>query len=151
MFVQKTTNVAVVAKSEWVLVGEQASDSILVRGGMKPVSIRVSHPDSQELIQLLAEANAGIAAEVAKPDLRSKNRLVLGSGLREIALQVQGWLDWNRKDRTKHDLVTDGNTQIMALPVPSWPTHWQLKNWIEELNLAADALDGGELAAGEVK
>jgi hypothetical protein len=147
MFVQKKTNVAVVAKSEWVLVGEQASDSILVRGGMKPISIRVSHPDSQELIQLLAEANAGIAAEMAKPDPGSKN----GSGLREIALQVQDWLDWHRKDRAEHGLTTDDGTQVMALPVPSWPVHWQLENWVEELNLAADALDGGELAASEVK
>ena len=149
MFVQKTTNVAVVAKSEWVLVGEQSSDSLLVRGGMKPVSIRVSHPDSQELIQLLAEANAGIAAEIAKPHPRSKNSLVLGSGLREIALQVQGWLDWHRKDRADQGLTTDDGTQIMALPVPSWPVHRQLKNWVEELNLAADALDGGESAIDE--
>jgi hypothetical protein len=144
MFVQKKkTNVAIAAKPEWLLVGEQSSDSLLVRGGAKPVSIRVSHPSSSELIELLAEANAGIARKA------TGHATDAGFGLREIALQVQGWLDWHRKDRTKHDLVTDGGTQIMALPVPSWPTHWQFKNWVEELNLAADALDGGKPAADE--
>lgn len=52
----------VVSKDEWVLVGEHAKNSYLVRGGLKPICIWVSHIDSAHLIQLLTEANAGIAA-----------------------------------------------------------------------------------------
>ena len=142
MFVEKQSKVVVIAKPEWALVGEAASDSLLVRGGLKPISIHVSHPSSFDLLQLLGDANAGIAVEkVTKPDHRAKDGTVPGLGLREIALQVQGWLDWDRAHRERHHLTTEDDTQIMALPVPSWPTHWQLRNWITELNTTADALD----------
>ena len=60
--------------------------------------------------------------------------------IREIAATVQRWIDWNGTDRARKGLTTDEGTAIMAVPVPSWPTHGQMHAWIEALNGAADLL-----------
>lgn len=57
----------IVAREEWVLVGARSGDSLLVRGGEHPIAIRVSHPDSGDLIDLLSDANIGAAIRSAVP------------------------------------------------------------------------------------
>jgi hypothetical protein len=47
---------------EWAIVGEQSSNTLLVRGGIDPIAIRVSTPDASHLRLLVDEANAGIRA-----------------------------------------------------------------------------------------
>lgn len=58
-----TGPVIIIARKKWALVGESASDSLLVCGGERPIAIRVSHDDSQQLRDLIDDANAGIAAK----------------------------------------------------------------------------------------
>lgn len=56
-----------------------------------------------------------------------------------IAGQIRGWLDWNKKQRDEQKepiLITDKDTSIMCLPVPVWPSHGQLENWIKTLDEA---------------
>lgn len=57
-----------------------------------------------------------------------------------IAGQVQRWLDWNENERGKYDMTTTGETKIMSLPVPMWPTHDQFKVWIKAMNAASEGL-----------
>lgn len=54
-----------------------------------------------------------------------------------IADQVQSWLDWSHESRSKEHLTTDGDTAIMALPVPIWPKHGSLQNWVKALREGA--------------
>lgn len=46
----------------WMLIGESSGNTLIVRGGKKPVCIRVSHSDSEDLFQLLTDANEGICS-----------------------------------------------------------------------------------------
>lgn len=48
------------ASEEWVLVGRSSSQSLLVRGGSRPIAISVSHRDSSDLLDLLKDANLGV-------------------------------------------------------------------------------------------
>jgi hypothetical protein len=68
----------------------------------------------------------------------SINRLIVRQ--REIASVIRSWLEWDTGNRAKHGLTVEGNTHIMALPVPVWPTHSQFVCWIEVCEDAADAL-----------
>jgi hypothetical protein len=45
----------------WFIAGEQSTDTLLVRGGKRPVAIRVSHPDSDDLRRLVDDANRGLS------------------------------------------------------------------------------------------
>lgn len=47
----------------WILVGISAQNSMLVRGGDKPVAIHVRHDDSGDLRELIADANRGVEAK----------------------------------------------------------------------------------------
>lgn len=60
--------------------------------------------------------------------------------LRAIAFQVRRWLDWHKQSRSAENLVTLGDTTIMALPVPFWPTHGMFEAWIAVFEAAADSL-----------
>jgi hypothetical protein len=64
-----------------------------------------------------------------------------GFQLREIAGQIRRWLKWHRQVRDCESLATSSDTAIMALPVPTWPTHGQLEAWIAAMERAADKLD----------
>ncbi len=55
---------------EWIMVGRSSADTLLVRGGLKPIAIRVNHGDAEDLRQLLRDANAGIAAQKQENDAR---------------------------------------------------------------------------------
>lgn len=63
------------------------------------------------------------------------------AALREISMQIRAWLDWHKAHRDREFLVTDGDTSIMGLPVPFWPSHGQFENWISALNGAAVSLE----------
>lgn len=55
---------------KWILVGQSAQNSLLVRGGLNPISIQVKHHDSSHLHDLIADANAGIEARLAAKNTR---------------------------------------------------------------------------------
>lgn len=57
-----------------------------------------------------------------------------------MAGQIRRWLEWDREKRDKGHLTTDGNTHIMSLPVPFWPTHGQFENWIKAMAEAGKRL-----------
>lgn len=57
-----------------------------------------------------------------------------------IAWQIRRWLDWHKEHRDQECLVTSGDTHIMGLPVPFWPTHDQFENWIKAMTDAGAAL-----------
>ncbi len=83
----------------------------------------------------IARAALTAAAQVREraPKIESGAALRLGF----IADQVQSWLDWSRDNRAKENLTTDGDTAIMALPVPMWPRHVSLQNWVKALREGA--------------
>jgi hypothetical protein len=60
--------------------------------------------------------------------------------LHYIAGQIKRWLEWDREHRREADLVTTGDTHIMSLPVPFWPSHGQFERWIAALESADLAL-----------
>lgn len=69
-----------------------------------------------------------------------------------IAWQVRRWLDWHKAHRDKEHLVTDGDTHIMGLPVPFWPSHGQFEEWIKAFNEASAELRlDGESTEGSKK
>lgn len=47
--------------AHWVIVGNSAANSFLVRGGDEPIRIKVQADSSADLQKLVCEANAGIA------------------------------------------------------------------------------------------
>lgn len=49
------------ADPAWIIVGEQATQSLIVRTGANPFAIAVSHRDSTQLLQLVKDANRGAA------------------------------------------------------------------------------------------
>lgn len=49
----------VLAKDRWIIVGESADNSLIIRGGPKPFSMRVNCADATELHELVACANVG--------------------------------------------------------------------------------------------
>jgi hypothetical protein len=53
-------SILVIAREEWVIVGEKSSDTLLVRGGKRPVAIRVSSSDAGALRELVVAANRGL-------------------------------------------------------------------------------------------
>lgn len=59
-------DVLVLSEPKWTLVGESSQDSLFVRGGPKPIAIRVSHHDSADLLRLLADANTGINSRLVE-------------------------------------------------------------------------------------
>lgn len=65
----------------------------------------------------------------------------LADSLRFIGELVQQWIDWDTSERSRESLETDGDTAIMSLPVPYWPKHGQMTNWIDVLNNAANELE----------
>lgn len=76
----------------------------------------------------------------------------LAFGLNEITLHVQHWLEWQAKERVAEGLETLPETQVMALPVPSWPRRGQLEKWIETFRLAARRLEArGEISEAMVE
>lgn len=58
-----------------------------------------------------------------------------------MADTIQSWIDWNAKDRANEHLTTEDGTSIMAIPVPYWPTHGQMADWIKALRKAAETAD----------
>ncbi len=74
-----------------------------------------------------------------EPDLTSNK--TLATGLSVIAKTVQSWLEWNKNQRDQESIETKDGTHIMALPVPSWPTHGQLRTWVKTMESAADILN----------
>lgn len=51
----------VISKEQWVIIGENSSDTLLVKAGQKPICIRVQSPDSGHIRQLVEAANRGLA------------------------------------------------------------------------------------------
>jgi hypothetical protein len=103
------------------------SDHFVTRHGYGQ---RTPMPDPLGRVQLTSSEPSGLPPSFA---------------LRTIADQIQRWLDWSRKEREQNDppltTETEDGTAIMCLPVPSWPTHGQMKNWIAALSEAGDKLD----------
>ncbi len=60
-------------------------------------------------------------------------------GLREIARNIQHWVDWNTEERTKEGLPTDKDHALMI--VPHWPSRDALKLWAETITAGADSID----------
>lgn len=60
-------------------------------------------------------------------------------GVRLIAGCVQGWLDYQSRERIREKLTTDDDTCVMCPPV--WPNRGMLKFWVAELMRVADTLD----------
>lgn len=92
----------------------------------------------------LAKARAALlerfrkAENVAHPVPGDYAELVVP--LETISGVVQSWLDWSTKSRMAEGLWTDGDTHIMSLPVPSWPSHGTLENWVKALDRSANAI-----------
>ena len=57
------------------------------------------------------------------------------AALREIALQIDGWMLFDKAQRDKEGLTTNDDTNIIAPPV--WPSHGQLKEWVKVLTYNA--------------
>ena len=93
---------------------------------------------SQHMLDWLRERGFVVTGPCA---LDGSSKLPSAFAVREIANIVNHWLEWSRRDREKCHLTIEDGTHIMALPVPSWPTHSQFKNWIAALNEAGDKLD----------
>ena len=74
---------------------------------------------------------------MAEQEITSEQAAV---GLRDMALTIQTWLDWNKGVRDHEGIETEDGTHIMALPVPSWPSHGQLNAWVKMMKDAADLL-----------
>jgi hypothetical protein len=68
----KPKDVTVHNDEVWMIVGRTSADSMLVRGGERPVMIRVNHGDSLELIRLVEDANLGIQARRELKDQRER-------------------------------------------------------------------------------
>lgn len=51
--------------------------------------------------------------------------------LKEIALHLEWWMDYNRINRKINNLSTNDDTFIIS--PAAWPTHGQLKEWIKAL------------------
>lgn len=75
------------------------------------------------------------------------DRTTLAAQLDAMAWQVRRWLEWHREHREKENLVTGGDTSIMGLPVPMWPSRGQFEVWIKTMDEAGRELRGvGEIA-----
>ena len=55
-------------ENEWMIVGLSSQNTMLVRGGKNPVSIKVQHSDSEDLFQLLSDANQAIRQRESQND-----------------------------------------------------------------------------------
>lgn len=53
-------------------------------------------------------------------------------------------MEWHKTHRAAENLTTDEDTAIMAVPVPHWPTHGQLENWLKALRGAPPAVEPDE-------
>ncbi len=60
--------------------------------------------------------------------------------LREIADELKYWISFNKMIRSKENLATTDDTNIITVP-PSWPTIGKLTNWSLALIAAADTID----------
>lgn len=79
-------------------------------------------------------AHGGYLAAASSPPAQSgagEARKI--TGLAAIAAVIRSWLDWDRAHRDKEFLTTDGDTAIMSLPVPFWPSHACFENWISTM------------------
>lgn len=61
-------------------------------------------------------------------------------GLGEIASNIQWWLDFNKKDHESEGCTVTGDTNIIAIPAPSWPGRAQMELWIKTIRDAATEL-----------
>ncbi len=73
------------------------------------------------------------------------------SQLEFIARTIKGWLEWDKGERSKENITTEEGTHIMALPVPFWPTHGMLENWIAVLREADKRLRTTEPVSGKCR
>lgn len=59
-------------------------------------------------------------------------------GLREIALHIQSWMDWERQKRAGEGLETTADTAFFRLPFN--PTFGMFESWHQAITQAADTL-----------
>ena len=95
------------------------------------------HPTVQAFARHRQQA---VAAEIGEP-------LTTASSLNTIANIIQGWLDWDENYRRQEGLNTEDGTHIMVLPVPVWPTHGALQNWVKALR--SHSLTEAQIRAAE--
>ena len=91
----------------------------------------------------MTDAKKWAEQHAAEIEAENKRLHELSESLQEIAIQVQSWLDWSKKDRAEEGLSTKDETHLIALPVPYWPSHGQLSQWVKVLVQAADNLPTG--------
>lgn len=72
----------------------------------------------------------------------------IAAALMTIRWILGRWIEWSTENRAKENLRTDADTHIMSLPVPFWPSHGQMQNWIEALERATHLLLATNSAPG---
>lgn len=92
-------------------------------------------PDYDDDLVLLAYIRQQAMYDASPRQPRTEQEMRDGfSGLTVIADIIQHWLDYDVAQRTKEGLSTNDDTHLIA--PPTWPSHGQLKYWVECLRSA---------------
>ena len=78
----------------------------------------------------------------SEPMTEDKHAMI--AGLRVVADQVQGWIDWSSSECEQSGFTANDGTHIMSLPVPFWPSHGQMVRWVELFRHAAKEIEARE-------